>query len=158
MIDRKHAAFALIRLMPPLFPADPATSLPPMEEAEVVDVIRGHLEGLFPKTCPNCGETFATFRDYLLGTKYQGAPISYDVELGFWNPMEPLGAVSMANCSCGNTLALTSAGMPLLQLWRLLHWAKTEMEHQGLSQQELLSHVRTEVRRRVLAQPSPKKD
>jgi hypothetical protein len=114
-----------------------------------------HLEGLFPKVCNKCGTTFGTFREYLLATKYQGAPMSYDLEMGHWNPLEPLGAASMANCPCGNTLALTNLGMPREQLWRLMQWAKTEMEQKRLSQGELLIQVRLEIRRQVLTDTAP---
>jgi hypothetical protein len=130
-----------------------AAHLPPLSEAEVVEAIRKHLEGLFPKVCGKCQRTFANLREYLQGTKYLGPPMSYDAELGRWNPREPLGSASFANCSCGNTLALTSEGMPLLQLWRLLNWTRTEMQRRGLSQAELLNYLRLKVRKQVLAEP-----
>ncbi len=140
----------------PLLPLPcPATRLAPPGETEAIQLVREHLDGLFPKVCPSCGKTFAAFREYLLETKPLGAPMSYDAELGHWNPVEPLGAASMANCPCGNTLVLTSAGMPLFKLWRLLHWARIEMGQQGLSQQELLSQLRLEIRRQVLAEAVP---
>jgi hypothetical protein len=78
--------------------------------------------------------------------------MSYDLELGRLNPAEPLGASALANCLCGNTLALTSIGLKRRQLWRLLHWAQHEMKEKGLSQGELLIQVRWEIRRQVLAE------
>jgi hypothetical protein len=64
-----------------------------MTEAEVIRTMRGHLEGLFPKVCPNCKRSFATLREYILITKRLGAMISWDAELGDWNTIQPIGAL-----------------------------------------------------------------
>src|ERR1700728_1462193 len=95
-----------------------------MTEAEVIKAMREHLEGLFPKVCPNCKRRFATLREYLLNTEHLGSAIPYDAEEGDWKPLHPLGTVTYANCRCGTTIALSSDGMPLLKLWRLLNWAR----------------------------------
>ena len=124
-----------------------------MTEAEVVRIMREHLEGLFPKVCPSCRRSFATLREYLLTTIHVGPAMSYDAELGDWNPLRPMGTMTYANCSCGTTLALTSQGMPLSQLWRLLNWARHETKRRGQSPQDLLSYLRDEICKRVLAAP-----
>ena len=79
-----------------------------MTEAEVIRIMRGHLEGLFPKVCVNCHRRYVTLAEYLLQTDHVGPAIPYDVELGDWNPLRPIGTVTFANCSCGSTLALSS--------------------------------------------------
>jgi hypothetical protein len=122
-----------------------------MTEAEVVRIMREHLEGLFPKVCPTCSLRFATLREYLLITTHLGPAIPYDVELGDWKPLRPLGTMTYANCPCGTTLALTSQGMPLSQLWSLLAWARLETSRRGLSPQELLNYLREEICKQVLA-------
>jgi hypothetical protein len=119
-------------------------------EAEVVRTIREHLEGLFPKICANCSRTFTTFREYLLTTTPIGSTMSYDVQLGDWKPVQPLGTATYANCPCGNTLALSSAGMSLGRLWRLMNWARVEMARRGLTTEELLNYLREEIRKQVL--------
>ena len=124
-----------------------------MTEAEVIQVMRGHLEGLFPKVCPNCRRPFATLREYLLTTTHLGPSMPYDAELGDWRPMRQLGTLTYANCPCGNTLSLSSHGMPLSQLWSLLHWARLETKSGGLSPQELLDYLRDEITKQVLAAP-----
>ena len=125
-----------------------------MTEADVIRAMRKHLEGLFPKTCPNCQRKFATLREYLQVTDHQGRPISYDAEFDDWQPMEPVGTVTLANCPCGSTLALSSQGMSLLQLWRLLNWARIETKRRGMSPQELLGYLRDEICKQVLAEPN----
>lgn len=124
-----------------------------MTEAEAIKSIRQHLEGLFPKVCPKCQRQYATLREYQLVTKNVGSPMSYDAEMGRWHPLKPVGAVSLANCPCGTTLALTSEGMPLFKLWRLLNWARVETRRQGITQQELLTQVREKLRQEILAEP-----
>jgi len=67
--------------------------------------------------------------------------------------LRPLGTMTYANCPCGTTLALTSQGMPLSQLWALLGWARLETKRRGLSPQELLNYLRLEICKQVLATP-----
>ena len=126
-----------------------------MTEAEVIRAMRGHLEGQFPKVCPACHRRFAALREYLLTTEHIGPAISYDVELGDWTPLRQLGTLTYANCPCGTTLALSSQGMPLSQLWPLLNWARLETKRRGLSPQELLNYLRDEICKQVLAEPGP---
>src|SRR5664279_1262541 len=121
-----------------------------MTEAEVIQIMRQHVAGLFPKVCPNCHRRFATLREYILATQPLGATMSYDAEMEDWKPMQPVGTTAMANCPCGTTLTLSSEGMPLIQMWRLLNWARVETKRRGTSQEELLNHVRLEIRRQVL--------
>ena len=124
-----------------------------MTEAEVVRIMREHLEGLFPKVCAACKRRYTTLQEYLLNTDQVGPAIPYDVEMGEWSPLHPLGTATFANCRCGNTLALTSDGMPLIQLWSLLNWARHETKRRGLTPQELLNHLRDEITKQVLAAP-----
>ena len=118
--------------------------------------MRAHLEGLFPKVCSKCRRRFETLREYLQITRHVGSAMPYDAELGDWTPAQPVGTLTLANCPCGNTLSLSSDGMPLLQLWALLNWARSETKRRGMSPQELLNHLRAEITRQVLAEPEPR--
>jgi hypothetical protein len=125
-----------------------------LKEDEVIRLMREHLEGLFPKVCNNCGRQFVSLYEYLMVTEHKGSAIPYDAELGDWKPVNPLGTTTYATCPCGNTLMLSSKGMPLSQLWPLLAWAKLETEKRGMSPQELLNYLRDEICRQVLAEQS----
>lgn len=125
-----------------------------MTESEVVTLMRAHLESQFPKVCPNCKHHYETLREYLSTTTHAGSAMPYDADLGDWNPMRPLGTVAYANCPCGSTLALSSHGMPLRQLWSLLTWARAETRKRGMTPKELLNYLRDEICNEVLAQPS----
>lgn len=124
-----------------------------MTEADVIRIIRAHLERQFPKVCSNCNRRFDTFRDFVLVTKPVGSTVSYDAELGDWKPTEPVGTMTFANCSCGNTLSLSSAGMSLLRLWSLMNWARIETQKRGQTLKELLNHLREEINQQVLNDP-----
>lgn len=124
-----------------------------MTEAEVVTAMRKHLETQFPKPCPNCKRQFPTLRNYLQVTTILGSAMPYDADIGDWNPVEPVGTVTYANCPCGGTLALTSDGMPLLKLWSLLNWARKETIKRGMTPQELLNYLRDEICKQILAEP-----
>jgi len=74
-----------------------------------------------------------------------GLPISYDVEFGDWQPVEPTGNLSMANCACGTTLALSSEYMPLVQIWQVLNWIKIETKRRGCDEREVMGYLRAQV-------------
>jgi hypothetical protein len=125
-----------------------------MTEAEVIRAMREYLEGLFPRNCPNCKRRFASLREYLQVTAHQGLPIPYDAQAGDWQPLKPVGTITMANCPCGSTLALSSNEMPLPQLWRLLNWARIETKRRNMNPQQLLAYLRDEICKQVLAGPA----
>jgi hypothetical protein len=127
-----------------------------MTEDEVISVMREHLEGQFPKVCGNCNRHYATLREYILTTRRIEPSMSYDAEIGNWTPEKPLGTATYSNCPCGSTLALSSAGMPLLRLWSLLNWARVETRKRGMTMEQLLSYLRDEIRKQVLAEPGGK--
>lgn len=126
-----------------------------MTEAEVVTTMRRHLEGLFPLVCPLCRRWYATFREYIQNTEHQGDAIPYDAELGNFQPLRPVGTVTLANCRCGNTLALSSEGMPLPKLWLLLNWGRVESQKRNQTPRQLLNYLRDEICNQVLAEPEP---
>jgi len=124
-----------------------------MTEAEVIRTIREHLEGQFPKACSVCKRSYGNFREFLLSTRPTGSTLSYDAELNDWKPERPLGTATYANCPCGNTLVLSSKGMPVRRLWPLMNWARIETQKRGQTVQELLNYLREEIRKQVLATP-----
>ena len=77
----------------------------------------------------------------------------YDADASDWNPLQPIGTMTFANCRCGSTLVLSSKGMPPLQLWSLLNWARVETRRRGITPQELLNYLRDEICKQVLAEP-----
>ena len=121
-----------------------------MNEHDVVAVVRAHIETKFPKICSKCGRTFASLKEYLQCTTHVGKPISYDAELKTWRPRNPVGTLSFANCSCGTTLAVSSDGMGVILMWRLLRWARKESAKRKVSVRELLDGVREKIDRQVL--------
>ena len=122
-----------------------------MTDEEIIQMMREHFEGLFPKVCNSCGRCYATLREYILDTKRLGRSISYDAEAADWETTDPMGGVALANCPCGTTLALTTEGMPLSKIHLVLKWIRVESERRGLSPMELLGYLRDEVRKQVLA-------
>ena len=124
-----------------------------MTEAEVIRQMRAHLEGQFPKACTGCHRRFATLREYLQLTTHVGSAMPYDALADDWTPLHPMGTVTLANCPCGNTLVLSSEGMPLTQLWKLLNWARRETKRRHMTPQALLNYLRDEICKQVLAVP-----
>jgi hypothetical protein len=86
-------------------------------------------------------------------THHVGSAMPFDAELGDWKPLNPLGTMTFSNCSCGNTLVLSSDGMPRFRLWSLLAWARIETQKRGMTPQELLNYLRDEICKQVLAAP-----
>jgi hypothetical protein len=123
-----------------------------METREEVRLTREHIEAQFPKACTACGRRFETLADYLRATRHAGLPVSYDADVGEWTPAEPIGVFALANCPCGTTLAITSRGMSLFTMWRLMLWARAESHCRGIGIRQLLGEVRSEIDRQVLAE------
>ena len=122
-----------------------------MTDDEIIQMMREHFEGLFPKVCNNCGRNFASLREYILATERIRRSISQDAEAGDWKTTQPIGGLALANCPCGNTLSLSTEGMPLSKIHLVLEWIRVESEQRELDPEELLEYVRDEVRKRVLA-------
>ena len=125
-----------------------------MMDQEIITILYEHYTGLFPRSCASCGRVFPTLRQYILDTRPTGDAMSYDAELSNWKTAKPLGGAAWANCPCGTTLGLTTDGIPLPEIHRLLEWIKAETERQGITQQELLASVRDVVRERALRDPA----
>ncbi len=121
-----------------------------LTERDVVRIIIDHISRQFPRACPSCRRRFESLQEYILVTTHVGAPISLDAEIGDWEPTEPLGALALANCPCGSTLAIGSKGMSLKTMWKLMRWLRTETKRRGLTPSELLSHLRREIEQQAL--------
>lgn len=121
-----------------------------MTDDQVAIIIKQYVEGLFPKTCPNCQRVYSTVREYLLVTTPVGLPISYDADLGNKNPEKMIGSIASANCPCGSTLSISSGQMDHSQRLVLLDWIFQETAAQGVSASELLDRLRTRISQLVL--------
>jgi hypothetical protein len=73
-----------------------------MTEVEAIALIIQHLEGQFPKNCPNCQRRFDTLREFMGNTKPVGDMVSYDLEMGDLTPIDPTGTLTVSSCSCGH--------------------------------------------------------
>jgi len=121
-----------------------------MTEDDVISIVLNHLEGQFPKTCSNCGLEFKDLKDYLLNTTHLGDPVSYDAEVENWQSTTQFGTFSHANCNCGNTLTITSKGIGIMTMFKLLGWAKKESHERGISVNKLLAALRVKIDSQVL--------
>jgi hypothetical protein len=125
-----------------------------MTEAEIVRSLRGFFEGLFPRYCSGCGRNYPTLRAYIVETRRIWPSVNYELELGDAHGIEPIGGMAMANCVCGSTLVLSSNGMAPEQTRAILGWVKGEMTRTGMKPEEVLDHLRDEVRKQALAGPA----
>jgi hypothetical protein len=121
-----------------------------MTNLEIIRMLRTYYDSLFPKVCHNCGRSFATLREYFLNTDRLWPTTDLDAELGDFEPLHPFGTMSMANCSCGSTLALSSKDMPVSQNQLLLDWYQVEMPRAGLDQNGLSDYLRVEICKQTL--------
>jgi hypothetical protein len=122
-----------------------------MTDAKIIRALRTFYEGLFPKVCSNCGRRYATLREYIEATQRRWPSLNYDIELGDYRTVKPIGGLAMANCLCGTTMALSTKAMPVSQTHLILEWIRTESERRALSPTQVLDYLRDEVRKNVLA-------
>lgn len=122
-----------------------------MNRDEVVRVIINFLSDQFPIDCKCCGKKYNSYKEFIKNTTPVGKPVSYDAQKGDWRPENPLGAISMHNCSCGSTIALSSQKIDRDTLWQLMDWAKSESEKRNIELSELLAELRTIVHETVFS-------
>ncbi len=121
-----------------------------MDEDQVAELLKRYVEGLFPKSCPNCQRQYKTLHEYLLVTTPVGKPISYDAELGNRDPDKLFGSIASANCPCGSTLSISSEQMEHSQRLAILDWLFHETVEQGITATELLDRIRIKATQLVL--------
>ena len=121
-----------------------------MEEKDVVQLLKVFISNKFPMECSNCGICYPSLAEYLRKTIHVGKPVSYDAEMENWQPLNPIGTLSTANCPCGTTLSITSNGMNLVTMWKLLHWARKESKIRGVETSTLLESIRNKIDESVL--------
>ncbi len=121
-----------------------------MNEDDVIREMIDFLNSKFPKTCSCCGKRYGSLEEYLRQTTHTGKPISYDADDESWRPVKPIGTLSLANCSCGSTLAINSKGMNLITLWKMMNWARKESKRRGIRISDLLEDLRSKIDKRVL--------
>ncbi len=122
----------------------------PMNENEVIKTIEDFISRKFPKDCNCCGKRYNTLSEYLRNTKHVGKPTSFDAEDENWKPVKPIGTISLSNCSCGTTLSISSKGMNLITMWRLMNWARKEKKARGVEIDDLLEDIREKIDKSVL--------
>ena len=83
-------------------------------------------------------------------TTHVGKPVSYDTDQDSWELYHPVGTIEMVNCSCDTTLAISSRGMDLKTLWKLMNWARKEAKKRGLKISDLLENLRYKMEKKVL--------
>ena len=121
-----------------------------MNQKDVVTTIKNFIEKKFPRECTCCGKRYNSLADYVRNTTRQGKMTSYGAEQVTPNPKKPLGALAMANCSCGSTMALSSDGMDSETLWKLADWVLKEREGRGTAIEDVLEEVRQHIIKEVL--------
>jgi hypothetical protein len=116
-----------------------------MDKRQVISTIIDFISKQFPRRCPCCGKKFSSLSAYLQQTTHIGKPVSYDADIGDWNPTQPLGSVSIANCTCGTSLAISSKGINVVTLTKLMHWVRVEAEKKGVTISDVLLDIRNEI-------------
>jgi hypothetical protein len=123
---------------------------PILSDEEVIGIVRGHIESKFPKECARCRRRYDSLANYLLETTHLGDPVTGDDPFKGTPPSRLVGTISYANCSCGSTLAISSSGLDLVTMWRLLRWAGASMSRRGVSMAEVLRDLRCRIDEEVL--------
>ena len=64
----------------------------------------------------------------------------------------PGGTMTLANCQCGTTLAIGSQGIGLVNMWRLLRYARKCSKERRISVSRLLEEIRQKIDAQVLVE------
>ena len=127
-----------------------------MNENDAIEIIRNFIYRQFPKECTCCERSYNSFTEFILNTEYVGNPMSHDADIGAWQPERPLGTIGMVRCSCGTTLSLSSKGMDLKTLRKLMSWVWKEAKKRGISTTDILEDLRSKIDKSVRQDESKK--
>ena len=120
-------------------------------EADILDLLQAHFSSGFPKVCHRCERVYPSLYDYLTMTHPLPQAISYDVGIQDDELSTPIGSAAFANCVCGNTLALSTSGLPVETRLELIAWASEEIARRKWTPEQFLNYIRDRIRERVLA-------
>jgi hypothetical protein len=119
-------------------------------EADVVAIIRKHIEAQFPKTCSMCHRIFRTYADYVRTVTPVGAPVLFAKTRTDGETKAPLYAVGMTNCPCGTTVSISSLGMSEEPVANITRWALERAARDGTTVAQLLDRLLTRLRAEAL--------
>jgi hypothetical protein len=119
-------------------------------EGEVVAIMRRHVDAQFPKTCSKCHRVFQTYSEYVRTVTPIGTPVLFERTRGEGEAKAQLGTVSMANCTCGTTLSLSSRGRSQQPEVSITTWARERAEHEGITLEQLFERLRARLRTEAL--------
>ncbi len=121
-----------------------------MEKNEIINIIIKFISKQFPKKCTCCGKPYYSLADYTQNTIQVGKPISYDADDDDWSPINPIGLVSIANCECGTSLAISSSGMALSNLLKIMKWTRVETIKRDETTSNILENIRTDIAKIII--------
>jgi hypothetical protein len=97
----------------------------------------------FPRCCPNCGEKFKDFRDFISKSR----PIG-DLQY-LPDEKDEFGLLTYVNCICGSTITLSCSDAKIHSKFSKI--LEEEIKKTGTSKKELLLALRSAVRERVMS-------
>ncbi len=120
-----------------------------MNENELIEIVHTYISTTeFPKQCGKCGHNYHTFADYITHTVGAGIASEHDADIDNWDPAELIGELALSNCSCGNTLSISTMRMPQQTVLSLLLWVKLEALNRKISVEQLLKELKQKIRQR----------
>ena len=64
-----------------------------LDEKEIIEIIRDHLESQFPRRCNCCGKNYSNFAEFIRTTAFIGEPVSYIDLFEDTTPQKPIGII-----------------------------------------------------------------
>lgn len=119
-----------------------------LDTEELIAVVIAQSERAHPRSCSNCGRSFASLRDYFLGTTTIGTPLCYDEP----DDDPSIGTLAYVNCACRSTLATRYDRDSMPQYQDLLAWLARESAATGAEPGVVLERLRVTIRERVVGQ------
>lgn len=123
----------------------------PKRALPYIEPLIDHCGEQFPRHCQNCGRRFEDFIDYVSTTTPIGA-VCWDVELvnGAESLLDdPVGTLSMANCTCGTTLSVGCLDRESGRYRMFLEALQRDAEDSGVTVVAVMDALRVIVRSAV---------
>lgn len=108
-----------------------------------------YLESLFPRSCLACERRYATYAEFLEGTRRLGA-MCYDIEISD-TAVEPIGTLGFVHCACGSTISLSSVECDPHEYRRMLAFLRVLATSEDVELDVLLERLADMIETRALA-------
>ncbi len=132
----------------------PSPAVDDLQVGAFVQPLLGYLTAQFPRACTTCARPFPDFAAWVSTTSPLGMPVCFDQGDAEAAGEDPVGTLSMVDCVCGTTLAISCHHPDSEMYQQLVAALRGDAVRHAISVDDVLQVLREEIRRRSQLEPA----